>query len=59
MVTLPSDEKIRRSDLVVTLEPTTKGPPAFPVPVRYSLTPTLSKIAGVLSKLLPPSRLHN
>jgi hypothetical protein len=52
IVTLLSEENIRKSELVVILGPTTKGPPLKPVLVRYSLTPLLSNIAGVLSNVL-------
>jgi len=57
MVALLSDEKSRRSEFVVSLKPTTRGPPALPVPLRYSFTLDASKTAVVLSKLLAPSRL--
>jgi len=57
MVILPSEEKIRRSELVVWLLPTTSGPPRRPVPLRYSFTPVVSRISGVLSKWLAPSVL--
>lgn len=42
---------------MVVLNPITRGPPPFPVPLRYSRTFVLSKTAVVLSKFEPPSRL--
>jgi hypothetical protein len=55
MVALPSEEKIWKSDLSVTLCPTTRGLVVFPE--RYSLTPTLSKTPGVLSNVIRPEVL--
>jgi hypothetical protein len=57
IVALPSEENMRKSESAVELGPTTKGPPAKPVPLRYSLTPTLSNTAGVLSNEARPSVL--
>lgn len=54
MVALPSEEKRRRSDRAATSEDVTKGPPFWPVPLRYSFMPTGSRTFGVLSKGTPP-----
>lgn len=54
-VALPSEEKIWKSDLSVTLCPTTRGLVVFPE--MYSLTPTLSKTPGVLSNVSRPEVL--
>jgi len=57
MVALLSEENKRRSERVVALKPTTKGPPHLPEPFRYSETPTWSKTPGVESKESAPSVL--
>ena len=54
IVTLLSDLKMRRSDCMVTFWVVTRGPPLFPVPVRYSWTCVLSNLNGVLSKVSAP-----
>ena len=53
-VTFLSDVKMRRSDCMVTFWVVTRGPPFFPVPVRYSWTCVLSNLKGVLSKVSAP-----
>lgn len=59
MVALLSDSYSRRSDRAETLKDVTSGPPALPVPVRYSFMPVGSRTSGVLSKETPPSRLKS
>jgi hypothetical protein len=54
IVALLSDWKMRRSDRMVTFWVVTRGPPFFPVPVRYSWTCVLSNLNGVLSKVSAP-----
>lgn len=50
IVALLSELKIRRSERKSVLLVVTRGPPAWPDPLRYSAILTLSKMAGVLSK---------
>jgi hypothetical protein len=54
IVLLPSDSKIFLSDVKLTFDVVTKGPPALPIPERYLETPTLSNTYGVSSKESSP-----